>query len=66
MSLMNGGKPFNAINNTSNGYKASYTNRWRLIKVYIIEHGGVTKGGIKATIKAITARCCETIYKHST
>ena len=65
MSLTNGGKPFNVVDNTSNGYKTSCIDRWRPIKAYIIEHGSVTKRGIKATIKATMARCCGTIYKHS-
>ena len=47
------------------GYKTNCIDRWRPIKTYITEHGSITKRGIKATIKATTTRCCETIYKHS-
>ena len=64
-SLTNGDKPFNEVFNTLNGYNNSCIDRWRLIKVYIIEPKGITKRGIKAIIKATTARCIETIYKHS-
>ena len=64
-SLTNGDKPFNEVFNISDGYKTSCIDCWRLIKAYITEPKGVTKRGIKATIKATMARCCETIYKHS-
>ena len=64
-SLTNGDKPFNEVFNTLNGYNNSCIDRWRLIKVYIIEPKGITKIGIKAIIKATTAICYETIYKHS-
>ena len=60
------GKPFNAVNKASNGYKTNCINHWRPIKAYITKHGSVTKRGIKATIKATIARSCGTIYKPST
>ena len=63
---MNGGKPFNVVNNTLDDYETGCINCWRPIKAYNNEHGSVTKRGIKATIKATTARWCNTIYKHST
>ena len=62
---MNGRKPFNVVDNTSDGYKTNCIDHWRPIKAYITKHGSVTKRGIKATIRATTARCYETIYKHS-
>ena len=64
-SLTNGDKPFNVVLNTSDGYKTSCIDPWRLIKAYITEPKGITKRGIKAITKATLARCCETIYKHS-
>ena len=65
MSLTNGRKPFNAIDNASDGYETSCIDRWRPINAYITEYGSVTKRSIKATIKATTARYCATIYKYS-
>ena len=62
MPLTNAGKTFNVVDNTSNDYNTNCIDRWRPIKAYIIEHGSITKRGIKATM----ARCCGTIYKHST
>ena len=59
-SLTNGDKPFKEVFNTSDGYKTSCIDHWRLIKTYITEPKGITKRGIKATIKATTTRCCET------
>ena len=66
MSLTNVGKPFNAINNNSDGYETSCIDRWMPIKAYITEYGSITNRGIKATIKATAARCYGTIYKPST
>ena len=59
-SLTNGDKPFKEVFNTSDGYKTSCIDHWRLIKTYITEPKGITKRGIKATIKATMARCYET------
>ena len=62
-SIPKAGKGFSIQTTPSSRVEKALIDRWRPIKAYIIEH--VTKRGIKATIKATTARYYGTIYKHS-
>ena len=43
MSPMKVRKPFNAINNATDGYETSKTDCWRPIKAYITKHKALPK-----------------------
>ena len=47
ISLMEETKPFNVVNNALGGYKTSYTNRWKPIKIHIIELEALPKEALK-------------------
>ena len=40
-------KPFNAVNNATDGYKTSCINHWKPIKAHIIEHEALPREAFK-------------------
>ena len=63
MSLMKTAGPFNATNNTSDGYGTNCTDRWEHIKSSITRQEALPKEDINITMPITTARIQGNIYK---
>ena len=57
--LMRTARPLNTTNNTPNGYRTKYADRWRYIKTPLMYQEALPKGGINTT----TARTQGKVYK---